>query len=149
MHKFATICFAGLGMLLLASGCGENGLIRARGRVVKGDEAFIPEEGQSLRIQFVPITDDGKPPLSKYYAEFDEETGTFVAVGPQREGVPPGKYIVTVELIKKKMDLWEGCFDGDNSPFTVEVDDESEEIVLDLDTPSKTVPVKQQTNAGD
>lgn len=95
----------------------------------------MPDEGENLQIGLMPITSDGKAPKNYYYASVDQDTGTFFAAGPQLQGVPAGRYRVTVELMKQKKDQFGGKYDADNSKFVVEIDDHSEEIVVDLDPP--------------
>jgi hypothetical protein len=141
--------FVAIGAVTITcSGCGGDSLCRTKGRVVKGGEGFIPGEGENLQIGLMPIMPDNELPKNYYYADVDQESGTFTAAGPQFRGVPPGKYVVTVELMKKKKDLFEGRYDVEHSPFTVEIEDEAEEIVVELDTPSKTVIEKIITNEG-
>ena len=130
-------------------GCGGENLYRTKGRVVKGGTDFIPGDGENLQIGLMPVMPDGKPPKNYYYADVDQETGTFTAAGPLLKGVPPGQYVVTVELMKKKQDQLEGRFDVDHSPFVVEIDEADEEIVVDLDTPSKPVIDTTKSNEGD
>jgi len=131
------------GAALVTAGCGDNGMLRTQGRILKGGEAFIPEEGQWLRIQFVPISEDrSKPPERIYVAEVDNETGTFRPWGPMKEGMPAGRYRVAIELMnKKKKDLFEGKYDTGSSPFIFDVDEDTEEIVIDLDRPPLYSPV--------
>ncbi len=47
--------------------------------------------------------------------------------------MPPGKYRVAVELMKKKKDQFGGKFDTIRSPFVFDVDGQTKEIVIDLD----------------
>src|SRR5580765_4198019 len=101
MHRYLN-CALLVVLALSAAGCGGKKLLRTEGRLLKGGEPFIPEEGQNIQITFVPITKDGKPPKNHYYADVDQETGTFVPDGAQKMGMPPGKYRVAVELMKKK-----------------------------------------------
>jgi hypothetical protein len=121
-------------VLLAVSGCGGSDLHRTQGRVTKGGQDFIPEEGENLQIALMEVPEGGKPPKNYYYASVDQETGTFFAAGPQLQGVPAGTYRVTVELMKKKKDQFGGRFDAENSPFVIEIDEDDEEIVIDLDT---------------
>ena len=116
------------------AGCGRGEkMLRTEGQLLKGGEPFIAEEGQNIQITFVPITKDGKPPKKTYYADVDQETGAFVPDGAQKKGMPPGKYRVVVALMQKKVDLFDGKFDEQQSPFVVDVDDETAEIIIDLD----------------
>jgi hypothetical protein len=120
---------------LMLTGCGNDGLLRTQGKLLKGGEPFIPDEvdDEALQVTFVPILPDGKPPSSYYFAAVNQETGTFVPSGAMGKGMPPGKYRVAVELMRKKKDLLKGKFGLENSPFIFEVDANTSEIVIDLD----------------
>lgn len=114
-------------------GCGKKlNLIKAQGRVVKDGEDFIPEEDENLQVCFIPIQADLSPPRNWYAAEVDPTTGTFYAAGGEKKGMPPGKYRVMIELKKNRKDVLGGKFDSINSPFVVDVDKDSEEIVVDI-----------------
>ena len=65
----------------------------------------------------------------------DQAAGTFTVAGKDLKGVPPGKYRVAVEWMKKKKDQLRGKFDTVNSPFKFDVDSSTKEIVIDLDKP--------------
>jgi len=131
-------------VLLLAfvlGGCGDNdGKLRTKGRLLKGGEEFIPDEDENIQITFVPIMPDGKPPHRHYYADVNQETGEFVPDGPDKKGLPAGRYRVAVELMKKKKDLFKGRFDQEASPFIFDIDEDTEEIVIDLDKPPLYAP---------
>jgi hypothetical protein len=119
-----------------ASGCGKSdGLLRTQGRLLKGGEDFVPADGEYIQITFVPIPQDGKPAMDYYYADVDQDTGTFWPAGKTRKGMPPGTYRVAVELMKQKKDLFGGKFDAAKSPFVFDVDEDTAEIVIDLDEP--------------
>jgi hypothetical protein len=123
-------------VIAAASGCGKSdGLLRTQGRLLKGGEDFVPADGEYIQITFVPISQDGKPAMDYYYADVDQDAGTFRPAGKNRKGMPPGTYRVAVELMKQKQDLLGGKFDAAKSPFVFDVDDETAEIVIDLDEP--------------
>jgi hypothetical protein len=122
---------------LTAAGCGGSSLTRAKGRVVKGGEPFRPGEGESLRIILVPLEAPSGGGYDSYAAEFHKEDGTFEVKGKDGKGLPPGKYRVTLQLLKKKEDLFQGSLSGPNSPFTCEVGGSSSEVVVDLDQVKK------------
>ena len=67
----------------------------------------------------------------------DQTAGTFQPAGKNGRGMPPGKYRVAVELMKKKKDQLRGKFDAEKSPFVFEVDAKTAEIVIDLDNPPR------------
>ena len=109
--------------------------MRTRGRVVKGGEDFIPEEGEFLAITFVPIVEPGQFAMDYHFAEVDQDAGTFTAAGKDLKGIPEGKYRVAVELMKKKKDQFGGKYDAEKSPFVFDIDSDTDEIVIDLDKP--------------
>lgn len=145
MARFIMSLFV-LAIALAGSGCGKGGLHRTQGRVTKGGEDFVPAEGENLQIGLMQILPDGKPPKNYYYASVDQETGTFTAAGPQLQGVPAGKYLVTVELMKQKKDQFGGRFDADRSPFKVEITGDDDEIVIDLDTAPRELIVMPESD---
>ena len=123
-------------LCLLAAGCGD-GRLRTRGRVVRGGQPILPREGESVRVTFVPILPDGKPPADHYFAEFNPADATFRSAGKDKQGMPPGKYRVAVEYKKNRQDLFRGKFDENRSPFVFDVDSRTPEIVIDLDRPPR------------
>jgi hypothetical protein len=134
MPRFITSIIV-LAIALAGSGCGRgDGLHRTKGRLTKGGEDFIPPEGEYLQISLTPITRDGKPPKNIYFASVDQDAGTFTAAGPLLQGVPAGKYRISVELMKDKKDQFAGRFDAERSPFVFDIDGDDEEIVVDLDS---------------
>ncbi len=132
MLRNALAVMIALGLCLSLAGCG-SGKLRTRGQVVKGGQPFVPKEDESVRVTFVPILPDGKPPRDHYHAEFDPTDATFVSAGKDLEGMPPGKYRVAVIHQKNKRDLFKGKFDENQSPFVFEIDANTKELVVDLD----------------
>jgi hypothetical protein len=122
-------------LTFFAAGCGGDGLLRTQGKLLKDGKPFVANEGEYIHVIFVPIRSDGKPPENHYVAEVDQSTGEFKPAGAQLKGMPPGKYRVAIELMKKRKDLLKGKFDEVNSPFVVDVDKDTKEIVIDLDKP--------------
>jgi hypothetical protein len=125
------------GLISVISGCGGSGpvLLKAKGKVVKGGDAFIPlDEDIRVQLSFVPVSDDGTPPRNWYIAKVDQNTGTFSTDGAHALGMPPGKYRAVVELKRDRKDTLNGKFDVLHSPFVFHIDGKSGEIVIDLDT---------------
>jgi hypothetical protein len=125
-------------LCLLLAGCGDKRL-RTRGRVLLGGQPLVPKEGESVRVTFVPILPDGKPPADHYFAEFNRADATFQSAGKDKKGMPAGKYRVAVEFQKKRKgpDYFRGQFDENRSPYVFDVDSRTPEIVIDLDHPPK------------
>jgi hypothetical protein len=132
--------------VLLAAGCNPSGHIKARGRVVKGGQPFLAEKGQGLRIFFAPVelTTGG---YDSYAAEYNPADGTFLVVGKDRTGLPPGKYRVGLQLMQNKEDLFNGKLLGKKSPFILEVARGGDDLVIDLDQ-APLVPDKPAGKAG-
>jgi len=122
------VCLAGI------AGCGKSdGKLNVTGKVVKsGAPLKVPEE-EYVRVTFFPVTTDGGPPKNTYAADFNRADGTFRAVGGDGHGIPPGKYRVAVEHVKKGGDALKGAYDGDRSPLVFDIDRKTGPLVLDLD----------------
>jgi hypothetical protein len=105
--------------------------------VLLGGQPLLPKEDESVRVTFVPILPDGKPPSDHYFAEYNRGDATFQAAGKDKKGLPPGKYRVAVEYKKNKQDTFGGKFDENRSPFVFDVDSRTPEIVIDLDHPPR------------
>ncbi len=120
---------------LFVCGCGGDGRIKARGRIVKNGQPFHVGEGEGLRIIFSPPEATGTT-YESYVAVFDNTDGSFKVAGKDGKGLPPGKYRVALEHLKKKQDLFKGAYSGKRTPIVREVTSSSNEIVIDLDKPS-------------
>jgi hypothetical protein len=133
MRNFAFVSPLVLAALcLLTTGCG--GKLRTRGKVMKDGKPLLPVGKDSVRVTFVPILADGKPPMDHYHAIYDREKGTFTAAGKDKKGMPPGKYRVAVFYMKDKKDIFNGQFDEEHSPFEFDVDSSTKDLVIDLDS---------------
>ena len=75
----------------LLTGCGGDGLLKTKGRVLKGGVPFTLKEGD-LGIFFYPLGGDGKLGTTVYPAFFNAADSTFHVTGNDRRGMPPGRY---------------------------------------------------------
>jgi hypothetical protein len=137
MRRFISAAALAAGLCLLAAGCGGDGKLRTRGRLLKGGQPFLPKENESVRVTFVPILPGGSPPADHYFAEFNRADATFQSAGKDKKGMPPGKYRVAVAYKRQQRDVFAGVFDEDKSPFVFDVDSQTPEIVIDLDHPPR------------
>lgn len=120
-----------------AAGCGNSEKLRTKGRLIKDGSQFVPDVDDYIQVTFIPILPNGAAPLDHYYADVDQDTGVFMPAGKDKQGMPPGKYRVAVELKRGKKDLLKGKFDTENTPYVVDVDASTDQIEIDLDNPPK------------
>jgi hypothetical protein len=120
--------------VVLLVGCGERRM-NIKGRIVKGGAAFTVPADDFVRVSFVPVSPDGKNPSTCYIADYNNQDGTFKALGADLAGIPKGKYKVTVAHERKRKDLFKGAYDLDKTPFVFEISSIADEIVIDLDRP--------------
>jgi hypothetical protein len=133
LQKTLAVCTMAAVLCLMAIGCGNETKLQTKGRLLKAGQPLIPKDDESIRVTFVPILPDGKPPRDHYFAEFDPVDATFTSAGKDLQGMPPGKYRVAVEYKKNKRDVLAGKFDENRSPFVFDVDAGTKELVVDLD----------------
>src|SRR6516162_9955777 len=74
---------------LFSLGCGKNGFFNAKGHILKGGKPLALADGQVLRIFFAPTSAPGTR-YDSYAASFEPEDGSFVVVGKDGHGLPPG-----------------------------------------------------------
>jgi hypothetical protein len=117
---------------LFALGCGDSSRIHAKGRIVKGGQPYLAQEGEGFRVFFVPLDGVKGNHYDSYAAEYNPETGAFRVEGKDGKGLPPGRYRVDLQLMKSKEDLLNGKLLGKKSPFIVEVTGK-DELVINLD----------------
>jgi hypothetical protein len=106
-------------VLAAVSGCG-GGKTLARGKLVSNGQPVTVSDKGVIVIRFYAETDrtKGQP--------FPAETrpdGTFTVVGRDRHGIPPGKYLVSVEAFDPypRHDKLGGKYRPDATPLTAEV----------------------------
>jgi hypothetical protein len=118
---------------LFALGCGGSSRIQAKGSILKGGQPYHTREGEGLRIIFAPLDPPTGMQYDSFAAAYDPSDGTFQVLGKDGQGLPPGKYRISLQLMSKKEDLWAGQLMGKKSPFTCEVTPATDRVVIDLD----------------
>jgi hypothetical protein len=142
--------------LVAISGCGSSQGIWVTGKLTKGGAKYEVPADQNLHITFYsmdPFKNGERtiPAGEAYMGVFKPDDGTFTVTASDGNGIPPGKYRVslTQQLTRKAVDkkneklkpsqtlfdrdtdMLKGQF-GPNSPIVREVKT-SEELVIDLD----------------
>jgi hypothetical protein len=115
------------------TGCGGDGRLNAKGRVVKGGQPYTVPRDDHVRVTFYQLAPDGTTEKNSYIAALDNADGTFRAVGPDGRGIPPGRYQVCVEQLRKRADLFRGPYNSDATPFVFDIDSKTPELVIELD----------------
>jgi hypothetical protein len=147
------------GLIFALPGCDSSGTIKITGKVLKGNTPLVVPPGRKLGITLFALelkdaTGKSLPNGGPYPAHFDPLSGRFQVLGPDGQGIPPGKYRVALQMRptrealnnatyqrgKKSLfsedDALTGHFRADNSPIIRELK-ESGELTIDLDRPAE------------
>jgi hypothetical protein len=115
-------------LLLVLAGCGRSGLY-PEGQLLKNGQPFVPEQGEFVQIAFLAVAEGGGEGGS-YVAGYDPESGIFSVT--DGKGIPPGKYKISVQVMKRHKDALKGKFSPSRSPFVFDIQTGKEELVVDL-----------------
>jgi hypothetical protein len=113
-------------------GCGGSQQFTTRGVILKDGAPLKVNEGEFVRVMFVPLPEDGSKAQDFYVATFNAADSSFEAKGKDGKGIPPGKYRVSLEYMKNRKDAWNGAFDAVNSPFIFTIQSASDEVTVDV-----------------
>jgi hypothetical protein len=126
----STLLASGLLALVVAGGCSKGPPVHVvKGTLLQGGKPVLPGK-DGITMVFLPVEATGQT----YPAEFNNEDGTFTVNGPDRKGIPPGKYKVTIDRMSSNptpaIERMNAKFSG-ASPIEVEVKG-PEPIEIDL-----------------
>jgi hypothetical protein len=107
---------------LLAGGCGGNVVLK--GDLQKDGQPYVLAEGEEMQINLIGDDPTGRPFTSA--AEIDKQDGSFRFKGPMGDGVPPGRYKITLTSHlfsgpKAEGDLFAGAFSPEQTPLSYTV----------------------------
>lgn len=147
-------------LTLILSGCSSSiETIWIEGKVTKSNAKYQVPEGQNLGISLT-LTEEAKigdvkiPAGESFSAEYDPEAGTFTVPGRDGNGIPPGKYKISLEqkLSRESLDEKNAKLSKGQKPFDRDTDmlkgrfgintpiirdlKESGPLSIDLDNPS-------------
>jgi hypothetical protein len=117
--------------LTALSGCGSSDSVRVGGSLVKGGTPLKVEEGQWVQLMLLP---ENAASSGEWFPANINPDGTFDVPGKEGQGIPRGKYRVSVKLVTYKdrnHDLLKGVFGRETSPVVVEIDS-SKNLTVDL-----------------
>jgi hypothetical protein len=134
MRRTISLLIMPVALAVLLAGCG-SGMLKTKGRLLKGGSPVIPAEDEVVRVAFVPMMEGQEKAKDYYMAEFNRTDGSFQVVGKDGKGLPPGKYRIAVEYMKQRRDMLGGAFDHKSSPLVREVTASTGELTLDLSNP--------------
>lgn len=120
----------GVFSLGLACGCKpKQTLVKAKGKVLVAGQPYDPAADEELMIILYPMVEEGE--VNNTYPGVTNPNGTFYVPGIGGEGVPPGKYRVSVEAMggggNKRLKVARSLV-GRNSTFVCELDVGKEQI---------------------
>ncbi len=131
MHQFflrASSLFLFALLALVMAGCGSSHF-RATGKITeKGAPIKLSDKGY-IAMSFISTTD-----FEVYATQVNKQDGTFVIVGRDATGVPPGKYRVVVKVVDpypSTKDKFQDKYSEKNTPLVREVNGK-DEILIDL-----------------
>ena len=104
MRQFHSFAIRGLVLLLIlaALGCGRVKFVKVEGRIVKDGQTYVLQPDEKLNLAFKSTE---QPEIPVYLARIDEKDGSFVVVGPNGKGIPPGNYTIRMRLALRHMDI--------------------------------------------
>jgi hypothetical protein len=123
-----------LGLFVGLPGCGPRH-VKVAGKLTKGGQALKISDQGLVQVIFHP--EGSSEGGSTYPANVNNQTGEFDVPGPRGNGIPPGKYTISVEAhdpYPAGKDLLAGKFRPGSSQIVREVNG-GEEVVIDLDKP--------------
>jgi hypothetical protein len=92
-----------LALCLLLPACSTGPKpIKVKGTVVYNGKPYMVDTKGSINLTFVPIV-DADTPHDKYPTRMNKEDATFVVLGRNSTGIPPGKYRIAVNLMVPNM----------------------------------------------
>jgi hypothetical protein len=129
-------------LALLAAGCGGNVVLK--GELQKNGQPYVFADGEEMQINLVGEDPSGKPLTSA--AEIDKQDATFRFKGPTGEGIPPGKYKITLtsQLFsgpKAEGDRFAGAFSPERTPLSCAVTTARDQQIT-IDVMQKKVTAK-------
>ena len=134
MQRFLTFALI-LGLALAAGGCGGEKKLQTKGRLLKSGQALAAPEGEFFHVILSPSRRmESRRPIS-IVALVDQAAGTFTVAGKDLKGVPPGKYRVAVEWMKKRRISFAASSTPSILRSSSTFDSSTKEIVIDLDKP--------------
>jgi hypothetical protein len=127
--------------------------VQVTGKLTKAGAAYKPTEGYRLGVTLYALEDrqgEARAQVAKepYAAVFDPETSSFRVPGPEGNGIPPGKYRVSIvqkrtrealgtldktahKAVDREEDLFQNRYSPDASLIVRQID-HSEDLTIDL-----------------
>lgn len=133
-------------LLVAASGCNTGpSKVVLKGKLTNGGKSILPERRGGLTVVFAPEPGTG----TTYPAGYSAADDMYDVIGPDRKGIPTGKYKVTLSMmpptttadgkdlpaatlqsLQHQADQFNSKYSGTNSPIIVDVN--KSELDIDL-----------------
>lgn len=130
------LCLA-LGVLIPACSSGPKPL-KVSGQLKNNDKPYTAPKGAMVTIVFAPVVETGAP-FDTFPAKFNREDSSFAVAGKTDQGIPPGKYRISVQQFvpdpTAQINEMNARFTLEKSAIIREVTDETP-IIIDLARPT-------------
>jgi len=126
-----------LGFLIPACS-GSPKPLKVSGQLKNNDKPYTAPKGAMVTIEFTPVVEAGTP-FDRYPAKFNREDSSFTVAGRSEQGIPPGKYRISVQQFVSdptaQINEMNARFTAEKSAIVREVADETP-IIIDLAKPA-------------
>ncbi len=75
---------------------------KVKGNLLFNGTPFVSKHNGSLTVKFIPIVEEGQP-FDTFIADVNREDGSFVVVGRAEDGIPVGKYRISIDQMVMNM----------------------------------------------
>ena len=127
-----------LAVLLLPACSSGPKLVKVKGNLRLKDQPYTAKHTGSLSIRLIPVVEADEH-FHTYVGDFNREDGSFVVNGKTGQGIPTGKYLITIHqrLMDAPPEILEmnERFSQPNSKIIREIVDETP-LVINLSTPT-------------
>ena len=131
------VIWLALGVLIPACSSGPKPL-KVTGQLKNNDKPYTAPKGAMVTIVFAPVVEAGAP-FDTYPAIFKREDSSFTVPGKSEQGIPPGKYRISVQQFvadpTAQINEMNARFSPEKSAIVRDVADETP-IIIDLAKPT-------------
>ncbi len=134
MQRFLALVFL-LAWTCCLAGCGSGVVVQ--GKIKLDGQPFTVAAEEQVMVLFLDMKEEGATQQKSFPASVQAD-GSFTLRTPDGQGLPPGKYRVSVSLFSKSskryQDKFQNVYNPKTSPLIVEISSSSPNPTLELQT---------------